>query len=310
MSNAIPFIKRLILFLLPLTIILLYTEVQLRKMPNSYSKKKLNLEKQIGNAEVLVLGSSQALHGIDPTYFSLKGINAANISQSLYYDKEILKREIDKAKNLKYLIITVSYFTYFYEIHNSLESWRDLYYQKFWKLIPNAETTIWDAKNYSYIALYTPLKTAKYATSNFNVDLAPTLKTNGYIPLINKKSIKFISDQQGKKRVSLHNSIIKIENFKHTIAYLNEIIEIAKTKNIKVVIVTPPVYKTYYENCNEKLVMANDHLTQSISNYDNIKYFNYLKDKRFDKNDFYDNDHLNLQGAKKFSSIINTEILK
>jgi hypothetical protein len=310
MSSANKFFRRLILFLLPVTIVLYYTEVQLRKIPNSYSKKKLNLEKEISNAEVLVLGSSQALHGIDPTYFSIKGINAANISQSLYYDKEILKTEIYNANKLKYLIITLSYFTYFYEIHNSLESWRDLYYQKFWKLNTNTEITKWDAKNYSYIALYTPLKTAKYATSNFNVDLAPTLKTNGYIPLLNKKSIEFISDQEGKKRVSLHNSIIKIDNFEHTISYLNEMIEIAKTKKIEVVIVTPPVYKTYYENCNEKLVMANDHLTQSISNFNNIKYFDYLKDKRFDKNDFYDNDHLNMQGAKKFSSIINSEILK
>jgi len=310
MNSATQFIKRLILFLLPLAIVLLYAEVQLRKMPNSYSKKKLNLEKQINKAEVLVVGSSQALHGIDPTYFSINGINAANISQSLYYDKEILKAEIEHAKNLKYLIITVSYFTYFYEIHNSLESWRDLYYQKFWRLSPNARITKWDAKNYSYIALYTPIKTLKYATSNFNIDLAPTLKPNGYIPLINKKPVEFISDQEGKKRVNLHNSIIKIENFKQTVAYLNEMIKMAKIKNIKVVIVTPPVYKTYYENCNEKLVKANNHLTQSFANLNGIDYFNYLKDKRFYKNDFYDNDHLNVQGARKFSTIINTEIIK
>ena len=52
------------------------------------------------------------------------------------------------------------------------------------------------------------------------------------------------------------------------------------------------------------------------SNYNTcISKISVLEEKESNENeirinDFYDNDHLNLQGAKKFSSIINTEILK
>jgi len=39
------------------------------------------------------------------------------------------------------------------------------------------------------------------------------------------------------------------------------------------------------------------------------KYYNYYYDKRFDINDFWDNDHLNEYGAKKFSIIMKNEII-
>jgi hypothetical protein len=41
----------------------------------------------------------------------------------------------------------------------------------------------------------------------------------------------------------------------------------------------------------------------------NAEYFDYFKDSRFTKGDFYDNDHLNYIGAGKFSRILDQDIV-
>lgn len=40
-----------------------------------------------------------------------------------------------------------------------------------------------------------------------------------------------------------------------------------------------------------------------------IKFYDYSGDVRFNDSDFYDSEHLNANGAKKISSIINNEII-
>ena len=38
--------------------------------------------------------------------------------------------------------------------------------------------------------------------------------------------------------------------------------------------------------------------------FDNVNYYNFLKDNRFESNDFFDADHLSDQGAKKLTLIL------
>lgn len=44
--------------------------------------------------------------------------------------------------------------------------------------------------------------------------------------------------------------------------------------------------------------------------FDNVVYLNHMNDKRFSDSDFSDTDHLNPQGARKLTEILNEELRK
>jgi hypothetical protein len=97
--------------------------------------------------------------------------------------------------------------------------------------------------------------------------------------------------------------------FKEYIKELDNIIEYGKENNIKIVLVTSPTYHTYSENLNNRQLSLMSHLLDSITkNNQNVFWADYLKDKNFTKEDFYDGDHLRLQGAKKFTEILNQKL--
>ena len=111
------FSKRVLIFLLPVVIIIALWEYGLSTIPNSYSIKNAQMEAQAGQIEALVLGGSHALRGVDPAYFVMKGYNAANVSQSLYYDEQITLKYLDKMHSLKLVLMDISY----------ISLWQDVY---------------------------------------------------------------------------------------------------------------------------------------------------------------------------------------
>jgi len=75
-------------------------------------------------------------------------------------------------------------------------------------------------------------------------------------------------------------------------------------------IVTAPVFSTYSKFADKGKLRLNDSIIRCICSKYGCKYFDYFTDKRFEKEDFLDNDHLNFIGAEKFSRMINEEVLQ
>jgi hypothetical protein len=50
-------------------------------------------------------------------------------------------------------------------------------------------------------------------------------------------------------------------------------------------------------------------ILQRLSSDYGVHYFNYGFDSRFSDEDYYDGDHLNLHGARKFSLLLKTEVI-
>ena len=300
------FIKSL--FLIPLLLFLCYMEFGLGKIPNSYSYKRENLEKQLDSIQVLILGSSQAAHGINPSCFSLKTYNLSNISQSIYYDSKITVKYLDKMPKLEYAVINLPYISFGYQIIDGIESWRDYYYSQFWDInYPEIET--FNLKRYSKIFLYTPERAISYSLQGFKADLIKDYKANGYVPYDTLNNYKNISDSLGLKRVKLHDSFYKEKRWAENQNYLQQLIEELQKRNIQVVLVTQPVFATYSKFVNKaKLKKTTDTINLICKKY-NCKYLNYFTDNRFSKSDFYDNDHLNCIGADKFSKILNNDMV-
>lgn len=60
----------------------------------------------------------------------------------------------------------------------------------------------------------------------------------------------------------------------------------------------------YYEAFNPAQHERMQLIIRQYCNKYGIKHYDFLKDKRFDDADFYDQDHLCQNGAKKFTRII------
>ncbi len=136
------FLVTSILFLFPIVITFGYFEFQLKKIPNSYSEKRFNFENQLNKIKVLVLGNSQGLKGINPSYFNCPGFNLSSVSQPFYYDVALSLKYLDKMPNLKAVILTTSYFSFGFDLDNFEEYWRTYFYHHFWDIkYPNHK---WD----------------------------------------------------------------------------------------------------------------------------------------------------------------------
>lgn len=94
-----------------------------------------------------------------------------------------------------------------------------------------------------------------------------------------------------------------------------EIVRLCKNKEITPILVTSPFTRTYLEKINE---IDEEFYTEfydcvyTISDEVGVEYFDYSHDERFidDYTLFYDADHMNTVGAKKFTNLLYQEVIK
>src|ERR1700741_548291 len=96
MHSVKKFIFKSVLFAIPLLLGFILVEFWLRSIPNSYNQKRIYLEQQLDSIEVLILGSSHSVDGINPQYIHPKAFNLGNISQSMYYDKSLTLKYLSR----------------------------------------------------------------------------------------------------------------------------------------------------------------------------------------------------------------------
>ena len=303
------FLIKIIIFFIPILTILGYFEIKLRDIPNSYNTKRAFFESQLGKLEVLVLGSSHGLTGINPAFFKNKGFNLSNASQSLFYDTKITLKYIDELKKVRCVIITVSYFSLWYQLFdNTKESWRDYCYLRYWGL-RYPEIKWYDSRIYSLIMLYSPRASLEYAIKLFRVNLASGLQENGWVRVDGGRSGPGIGDSLGKERVTFHESLRCENRFGENIQILKDFINECKKRNIEVVFVALPVLSTYSKYTNPEVNQMTKSAIVDLCNGYDCKYYDYSSDNRFTMRDFFDNDHMNYLGAEKFSRILNDDII-
>lgn len=116
-----------------------------------------------------------------------------------------------------------------------------------------------------------------------------------------------------KKDLNLHNANITAKyhtnknpsHVKENMAILYHFANICKEKNIKLIILTTPV-TDLYSSCLDptQLNLMHKSINEILDAYPETIYLNFMNDKRFNHNDFYDVDHLNTNGAQKFTTIL------
>lgn len=292
--------------MIPLILVWIGIEIFYRFVPNNYTQKATEIQNNY-DSQILIFGNSHAFYGINPDLFTEKAYNFSNISQSLYFDELLLEKYMENCSNLKYVILTIDYFTLSQVDDSSEDVWRKYYYEQYMDLnVPIISQ--FDTKSYSLtltrnldmnvdiIKNYTKQKTLIEGNSK------GWAKKIGVNPEFN--NLETAIDVVAKNEDGLSDFAVNIKR-------LERIIKRCSERNIHVVMVTMPVTSYYASLVNKKKLEKIYYDCEQLSSENkNSFYLNLFQDKRFDNRDFYDTDHLNEDGAKKCSKILNEAIIE
>lgn len=298
------FLRFNIFFLLPIVVCAILLEFVIREIPNGYAFKKSHLDSNKGRIETLVLGSSHAYYNVNPAYLDGVAFNAANPAQSLQYDLLLLQRYISAMPRLRTVILPVGYPTLFFDLGDTPESWRLTHYARDFGFPISP-----DHLQYHYFVLSKMLKwnLEDIESHYLNREKVYKMTDLGW-------GTDYGGNREGKIEKSAKASIFwhTAPNSKHVDAnrrFLEQIAQLCSEKDIQLLVINPPLHPAYSERRDPDQVEVTDRVLQElVVRYPRMKVLDFSSAAGFGDGDFYDGDHLNEVGARKFSQLLSVQI--
>jgi lysophospholipase L1-like esterase len=296
------FLKKVLIFLIPVAAFLCLFEALLRSIPNEYSYKKERMITDAQNIEVLILGNSHSLFGIDPEFISPCAFNSANVSQSLDVDYKLLIKYGERMENLRCVIIPISYSSLYSRIQEGIETWRAknyiIYYGFFFGLKSFSPRNHFELCNGTFVSNIKRLL-SYYKENKSTLSVTET----GFQPR-NITADETELQKSGETAAERHKNT-KNRAIDYSEEILINIISWCAARNIQVFFFTVPAYKTYINNLNAAQLYGTVAYMEDLARrYDNVTYENFLFEYKDKRGYFRDSDHLNAAGARAFSAQI------
>lgn len=318
-------IRKLLLFILILILLFSFFEIRARNMYSTETDLSCQYEsfgKIKDKIEVLFLGSSHIEKAVNPQFIKRKSFNLAFSGQDFYYDDEIIKKFIDEMPNLKAVVLDLSYHSFTSERTTGFmikEYFRVLGILPKIKYIPKviANASIFYCHQNTFIEDFlNEKKPVPYYIIDINtVDVSQLKKncllSNGYRYSYNSLLKKRLL-LNAEIRAKLHGALKGKEKiFEENKKYLEEMIESISSRNLKIIMLTPPSTTYYQEDFDpEFLTVFRNRVKNILDTYPTITYYDFSNMKELEDGDFLDSDHLNYQGSKKFSLLLDSLLNK
>ncbi len=294
------FLTKTLIFIVPLLILTSGYEISLREsnLPNIYSFKNDLLNKDY---KAIVLGNSHALRGVIAEDLAYNSINLANVSQSLDIDLLWLQEAI-KNDSLKLVILNFSIATLYGDLDKSKENWRLRNYNIYTGLqvnyLPKYNFELFYGSTQENFDKITHQWNSKHKRN-------PKYLSRGSFPLnVQMDDFKAHSNAASKRHIVNRNISDK------NVQFLSDITNLLVQKDVNLLIVTPPTHKEYRKlipaECKAELFHI---ISCVVIEHKNVNWLNEYE-TFYDNHNFKDSDHLNTQGAKKFTEKINNFIYK
>ena len=227
-------------------------------IPNSYTYKRDYMELYGGEIKTLILGSSNAYDGINPSVL-LHAFNLANSSQTLEDDYRLLTKYIDSMDSLRIVIVGLG----FHSLAATPEANRRMYYTIYMDLYPR-----WPICKYSFEVCNPEMlvkKIIKYAVSR-DVTRCDTLgqrightleAAQSGAEWWNKDVLSLVEND----RLEIGHCRLEIEENSR---YLYDIVDLCNAHGVQPVIVQMPVMKEYKRRLPEEQVALMKEVLQSL----------------------------------------------
>jgi hypothetical protein len=262
----------------------------------NYLKSMFKLYNDNPAYETLITGISYAEVGLNICMLRSKAFSFANRSQDLYYDYKIVDHIITKfgAKNIKYGIIGLCYYSFQYDL--SLSSMCDkvsLYF-----------SVLNDFHNYNF---YEDLFAEFELNNNFAKKLIRKNENDIFEIIGNQKSLLKNNDLDGigKKQAYIDSNKNYPQTVTENTAIFKKYLQLLKDNHIKPIVVVFPASKYYTKYFSKIIENEFFSIINNVSKDYSFQYIDYFRSELFVDDDFADVSHLNSKGAEKFTNILN-----
>ena len=233
-------------------------ELIAESIPNSYTYKRDYMEHHGAQIQTLILGSSNAYDGLNPSVLPC-AFNMANSSQTLEDDYRLLAKYINSMDSLRTVIVGLG----FHSLAATPEANRRMYYTIYMDLYLR-----WPICKYSFEVCNPEMlvkKIIKYAVSRDVTRCDSLGQRIGHTKEAaqtgaewwNKDVLSLVEND----RLEIGNCKLEIENNIH---YLHAIVDLCNAHNVKPVIVQMPVIKEYKRRLPEEQVALMKEVLQSL----------------------------------------------
>ena len=257
------------------------------------------------NITISNIGSSHGEYAFDYNELPNEtGFNFALSSASLSYDYRVLLAYEDHLENNGVMFIPVSYFS-LYGVDEIDRSEFESKNKRYYDILPPKYI-----KNYSFMTdvyeHWLPVVSAQERL--FEVLTGNTYNEREELWSRSAWDIDVMEDaeQAHYRHFEQYGSQLN----QNEVQALYDIVEFCKSKNIRPIMITTPYLNEYNHLVSEDF-LEDFHAVIADVELTGAEYYDYSSDERFSNeyDYFMNSDHLNIEGARKFTDIIKTEIL-
>ena len=308
------FLFRFLLFLLPFFLLI---PVELHVRENTFKAKSELIEEGKNEIELLLLGSSQLAHSVNPEFIRLKTASLAIDGSALDIDYLLFQKYFSQLKEIKAVVIELSYHSMF-EIRG--EAWAKNHLLLNYFQINNYGTT--PSVNQHFLISAQPqfylrklLQELKYkGVSHYNKYgfIDKPLDTAIHLPITRFRRLSYDEEriqwtsQDYLSKIS-HFSL-STEPFEVNAQRLRAIRDTCEKYQVQLIFVSPPKHQFYNQKMEEKkLEMREEFLHEMLSNKI-VHFLNYETDFEKKTRLFDNENHMNIKGAEIFTKKISAHI--
>ncbi len=313
------FIYKLSVFLAVPLLVILVMDLYLRNMNSYYLEKYDGAEKAADSIEVLIVGNSHACYAVDPQAFDLYTYNIANVSQSIYFDKRITLSLINQLPQLKYVFISVDYHSLYFSSQKFRDFWsyygNGIKYKDKSYFLANLSPTIFGYTPKVAISMIKKSIIQKYLYGDNGIDFSIEEGVNlnnsiekGFVSFDGTNESMFNEKEYRNREEEFTSTVLSSKEKDEIINDLEGFIAFLIEKNITPILFTSPTYIEYNSFLSKAIIDENKADINKICRKYNIRYWDFSNSKRYNKQDFFNCDHLNKTGAHKFSKSLNDSI--
>lgn len=299
------FLKTLLGFGILLFLMCGIIELALLFRPNVYAYKSQYMEEHYKDIRVLLLGSSHIEEAVKPELVGKGVFNLAISARLREYDVALAEMYVPRMDSLQAVIVPVDYTGFFFERQHE---------NPLTKSIPEDLSGTCRCMHTKYMG--TRIDPFWYFSEILNSKLnymsrfwnnrqkLQECDSLGYVKLDIKDRL---SDWDLRSIPAVIDTTKAIDQtgYEETWLQYDQLAQVTKQKQVRLVLVATPVYKTYQESIHP-IVLNDIHqfIKKLQTKYPHVEYHEHLFDKRFTSDDFQDASHLTESGAVKYSKIL------
>ncbi len=248
----------------------------------------------------VVVGSSHTELGIATPELAEVTYNLAFGGQDLWYDCEIAKAVAAKSPGVKRIYFGIDPFAVHYSIAaTDGERWREsLYY-----LAVGHRARVDDERKYSPLVLTTATHGAASVTILKAKAAMLDESLRGWHP--GARTGPF-DRQNAKVRAVAHEGLPA--RAAENMACLTRALQYCKDRGIECLLVSVPTHSSYRDHFSPEYLAEATAAIQRIVQAEGVPYYAYAENPQFVEDDFRDCDHLNKEGAVKFTRLFRADL--